>query len=293
MRRENVSLIHAHQCGPLFYSALARLPSRRIPILFTEHGRDYPDYRRWKRVYANRLLLTRRDRFVAVGECVRKALVEYEGLPTERIQVFYNGRDLSDYQPDRPLRSQVRDELGLSPDSFVVMQVARLNRLKDYPTALRSMARLAGQAANAVLVIVGDGEDRQEIERLIAELRLQQVVRLLGSRNDVPRLLQAADAFLLTSVTEGIPLTVIEAMATALPCVATRVGGMPEVIAEGETGFLAEAGDDGELARQLARLSADPAARERMGRAGRKRALACFDAAAMHRSYRKLYHELI
>ncbi len=80
-RQERADVIHAHQYGPLLYSALARFPGRLTPILFTEHGRDFPDYRRWKRVWANRLLLSQEDRLIAVGDSVRRALIEYEGLP--------------------------------------------------------------------------------------------------------------------------------------------------------------------------------------------------------------------
>ena len=112
-RQEDVRLVHAHQYAPLFYSALARWPRRRPSILFTEHGRDYPDFRRWKRVWANRLLLTTRDRFVAVGQRVKEALSQFEGLPAKRVEVIYNGRDISRYATTESLRAKVRTELGL------------------------------------------------------------------------------------------------------------------------------------------------------------------------------------
>jgi L-malate glycosyltransferase len=292
LRRQSVSVVHAHQYAPLFYSCLARLPTRRIPILFTEHGRDYPDYRRWKRVWANRSLLTARDRFVAVGQYVRKALVDFEGLPEGRVDVIYNGRDLRMFIPDQSRRSEVRDQLGLSHDGFVIVQVARLDRLKDHPTALRVMARLKSALPSSTLLIVGDGEERERVQGLVEELGLASSVRLLGERNDVARLLQAADLFLLTSVSEGIPLTLIEAMATALPCVATRVGGIPEIVKDGETGFLADSGNDLELARYIVRLAEDPVLRERFGQAGHARVHTRFDEPAMLESYKRMYHEM-
>jgi len=288
-REHNVRLVHAHQYGPLFYSAMARLPWRKIPILFTEHGRDYPDFRRWKRVLANRLLLTSQDRFVAVGEGVRRALVDYEGLSASRVEVIYNGRDLSAYDPSRPLRDRVRQELGLDANQFVVIQVARLNRLKDHPTGLRAMHRLLENHPDTRLLLAGDGEDRTNLEKLADELGVQHAVRFLGSRNDVPRLLQAADAFLLSSISEGIPLTLIEAMATGLPIVATQVGGVVEVLDDGTSGLLADAGDDVKLASHLSQLCADKQLRERMGRAGQQQALRQFAADDMHARYRDLY----
>ena len=292
LSRESVAVIHAHQYAPLFYSCLARLPTRRIPILFTEHGRDYPDYRRWKRVWANRSLLTKKDRFVAVGEYVRKALVEFEGLPEDRVDVIYNGRDLRKFVPDQSLRVRIRDQLGLSHDGFVVVQVARLDRLKDHPTALRVMARLKEELPHCTLLIVGDGEERKHVQDLVEKHGLGSCVRMLGERSDVAQLLQAADLFLLTSVSEGIPLTLIEAMATALPCVATRVGGIPEIVIDGETGFLAYSGNHLELTRHIVRLAADPVLRERFGKAGRARVVNRFDELAMLESYKGLYCEM-
>ena len=290
--RHEVAIIHAHQYGPLLYSALARLPARRVPILFTEHGRDYPDHRRWKRVWANRLLLASEDRFVAVGDAVRRALVEFEGLPAHRIQVIYNGRDLGSYDASRPVRNEVRREFGITEKQFVVIQVARLDRLKDYPTALQAMRRVVQERPDARLLVVGDGEERARLKRMAQSLDLCEYVRFIGSRNDVPRLLQAADVFLLSSISEGIPLTLIEAMATGIPCVATKVGGVPEVIVDGQTGVLSEAGNAAGLATGLLRLARDSRLRHQFGCAGRRRMLERFDARQMHDSYRALYRRM-
>jgi glycosyltransferase involved in cell wall biosynthesis len=292
-RSESVAIVHAHQYGPLLYSSLARLPSRRIPILLTEHGRDFPDYRRWKRVLANRMLLTRKDRFVAVGQHVRNALIQFEGLPPARVQVVHNGRELRQFMPMPSIRDRVRKELGLPQDAFIIIQVARLNRLKDHGTALRAMARVATQVANAILLVVGDGEERENTQSMISDMALAGSVRMLGERSDVAELLQAADAFLLTSISEGIPLTLIEAMAAALPCVATRVGGVPEIVSEGETGLLAAAGDDRELSRHIVRLAADPTLRARFGHRARERVLCSFDERTMHDAYRRLYRAML
>jgi glycosyltransferase involved in cell wall biosynthesis len=291
-RRNQVAAIHAHQYGPLFYSALARLPFARTPIVFTEHGRDYPDYRRWKRVLANRLLLSTRDRFVAVGESVRRALIEYEGLSADQVHVIYNGSDLSAYDQRQPARAAVRKELQIAETDFVVIHVARLNRLKDHSTAVEAMRGLCAAVPSAKLLVVGEGEERPVIERLITEGGLSAAITLLGTRRDIPRLLQAADAFLLTSISEGIPLTLIEAMATGLPCVATRVGGIPEVVLHTETGLLAEARDATALAGSLERLALDPEMRRRMGDAGYHRVREHFDARVMHEAYARLYKDL-
>jgi glycosyltransferase involved in cell wall biosynthesis len=292
-RKQNVSLIHAHQYAPFFYSAVGRSLLHPTPILFTEHGRDYPDYRRWKRVLVNRFVLRRRDRVVAVGECVRKALIEYEGISERRVDVVYNGVELERFDHQQTKRDEVRRELGVEAGETVVMQVARLNRLKDQPTALRAMALLVRKHPRTRLILVGDGEDRMAIERLVKELRLAGHVRLLGTCSHVSRLLQGADLLMLSSISEGIPLTLIEAMATGLPCVATRVGGNAEVVADGVTGLLAEPRAPESLAAQLEILCADPALARRMGNAGRQRAVDLFDGHNMHAAYEQIYRTML
>jgi L-malate glycosyltransferase len=294
LRKNGVELIHAHQYAPFFYAMLARaMGVRRLPIIFTEHGRDYPDYPRPKRKLANRLLMRQLDRPIAVGNCVRDALIQNEGLPPDRVEVIYNGVDVSRYDPQRSLREAVRKELGYEQGEILVMQVARLNWLKDHPTALAAMAQLAKDCPQARLMLVGDGEERPALEKLTDELGLRSVVRFLGTRSDVARLLQAADIFLLSSISEGIPLTIIEAIATGLPCVATRVGGIAEVIVAGETGRLADARDADALAERLRELIGEPDRARGMGAAGRIRAEQNFSDTAMHASYGKIYGELL
>ena len=292
-REHSVGLVHAHQYGPYFYTALSRLFGARAPILFMEHGRDFPDYPRPKRKLANRLLLRRRDHVVAVGACVKTALEQNEGLPSDRIEVVYNGVDLDRYDPRRLQRDAVRAELGIAPHELAVFQVARLNRLKDHATALRAFAILVGTQPDARLILVGDGEERASIESLRDELKLGDRVRLMGTRSDVARLLQAADGFLLSSVTEGIALTLIEAMATALPVVATAVGGNSEVVVEGETGWLAPAGDPTRLAACLNEMCQSEDLRRRLGAAGERRARELFSGETMHHRYQQLYRQML
>ena len=293
LRRERVDLVHAHQQAPYFYSSLSRLWRARPPVLFMEHGRDYPDYPRPKRQLANRFLLRGGDQVVAVGECVKRALIENEGIAAERIQVIYNGVDLRRYDRQCVERAVVRRELGIAEDEQVIMQVARLNRLKDHATALQALAELTANHPRVRLVLAGDGEERESLEQLRRELGLGERLQFLGTRRDVPRLLQAADLFLLTSLTEGVALTLIEAMATGLPVVATDVGGNSEVVVPGETGMLVPAQNPTEIADALRRMLADPAAARQMGARGYERAWAKFDDVVMHESYRVLYGRML
>jgi glycosyltransferase involved in cell wall biosynthesis len=293
LRSERVDLVHAHQYTPFFYGATARVLGPRPPILFTEHGRWFPDFPRRKRMLANRLLLERRDRVVGVGKSVRQALIRNEGLPADRVGVIHNGVDLAVYaeRPDR--RADARRALGVSEDEFVIIQVARLDALKDHPTAVRAFERVARSRPDAVLVLVGEGPEEGAIREEVRRRGLGARVRFLGLRTDVDDLLSGSELFLLSSVSEGIPVTLIEAMGAALPVVATRVGGVGEVVDDGVTGLLAPSGDDDRLSEHILGLAEDPGRRARMGRAGRERALSHFSERRMHDGYLRLYEEML
>jgi glycosyltransferase involved in cell wall biosynthesis len=293
LRRERVDLVHAHQYTPFFYGVTARLLCRRPPVLFTEHGRWHPDYPRRKRMVANRILLEHRDQVVGVGEAVRQALIRNEGIPAGRVEVIYNGVDLSRFQTNAQDRALIRQELCLDADDLMILQVARLDALKDHASAIRSLGRVIQQRHNVRLVLVGEGPEEVPIRDLVKQLGLERQVQLLGLRTDVARLLAASDVALLTSVSEGIPLFLIEAMAAKRPVVSTSVGGVGEIVEEESTGLLAPAGDDKKLAEHILRLAQDPALRHRFGRLGRARAEALFSESQMHARYLELYDAML
>lgn len=311
VRDQRVRLLHAHQYTPFFYASISRGPlgllRAKPPVLFTEHGRHYPDIRKTKRVIANRFLLRGNDRATAVGRFVRQALVEKEGLRESRIEVVYNGIDPAQFAGDSAalsgassLRAAVRQELGLTEQQVAVFQVARFHPVKDHETAIRGFAAAlrAGTAnqthasASPVLVLVGDGDGRGKCEALVRELNLTPHVKFLGVRSDVARLIQAADIFMLSSLSEGISVTLLEAMGASLPIVATDVGGNGEVVAHGVSGLLSPRSDAQGLGRNIAALASDAALRQRMGRAGHERLLATFTQQQMHDRYAAIYEEM-
>lgn len=293
LRQEQVALIQAHQYTPFFYSLAARMLYWKAPILFTEHGRHIPDYPRKKRKVYNRMMLRRRDRIVAVGEAVRQALIVNEGLPARRVEVIYNGVNMSPYANSNINRNEVRQELGIAPETIVVFQVARLDAVKDHLTGLRAMELVNHRRSDVQLVIVGDGPELEKIEQFIAEHRLTESVKLLGTRQDVPRLLQVGDVFLLTSISEGIPLTIIEAGAAGLPVVSTRAGGVDEVTVHEKSGLLADVGDHVKLAEHLLRLAGDIDLRQALGNQGRQIAFERFTEPVMLDAYERLYREML
>jgi glycosyltransferase involved in cell wall biosynthesis len=175
----------------------------------------------------------------------------------------------------------------------VLLTVARLDYLKDHGTAVRCLQCVVREIPAAKLVLVGTGPELQKIQAQVREADLEAHVRLLGLRQDIERLLPAADLFLLTSISEGIPLTVIEAMAAGLPVVATRVGGMAEVVEDGVTGCLAASGDDAALAAQVVHLARSPHVCATMGGRGQERARVMFSEEQMHARYFDLYREML
>ncbi|MDP7349282.1 MAG: glycosyltransferase, partial [Phycisphaeraceae bacterium] len=203
-------LLHAHQYTPFFYAAMSRwfvgALRGRPKILFTEHGRHYPDYRRAKRVLANRLLFRPHDRINAVGNHIRNLLVSNEGLPQERIDVIYNGINPEQFAVSRDpsMRTDVRQELGLRTDQPVIMQVARFHPVKDHALSIRAFAHVIEQLPDACLLLAGEGQKRSESESLAKQLGTAQRVRFLGERDDVPQLMAAADVFVLSSLSEGV-----------------------------------------------------------------------------------------
>lgn len=290
----NASLLHAHQYTPFFQAMLSRGLFGRRPVVFTEHGRHFPDLPSRKRSAVNRLLLRKQDQLVGVGGQVRRALIDNEGLPADRVEVIYNGVDIASFAtPAGNSRAEIRNEFGISSENFLVIQVARLHRLKGHETALRAIAEAQKLVPQMRLLIVGDGEERAAIELAIASEGLQDIVQLAGNRSDVADLLAASDAFLMTSISEGIPLTIIEAMAAGLPVVSTSVGGIPEMVTHEQSGLLASAGDHFALGRALVRVCNDAELRNKLIRSGRTVAIQQFSVERMLNSYADLYEKVL
>lgn len=230
---------------------------------------------------------------VAVGGAVKQALIANEGIPASRIEVIHNGVDLESFSGDAQARRRVRGELGIESDVPVVIQVARLDYLKDHITAIRAFEAVTREIPECQLLLVGEGPERPGIEAEIGKRGMEKRVRLLGLRTDVKQLLAAADLFLLTSISEGIPVTFIEAMACHLPIVSTDVGGVKEVVEDGRSGLLTAAGDDQMLAKSIVKLVRDPCLRRSMGDCGRARAEQFFSEREMHERYAALYQEMV
>ena len=280
IRQTRPDLVHAH--FPIS-GLLARIAARMQGVprtAYTVHGFLFNQPGRpWRRALS--LLLEwlggrLTDIFLTVSE--------EEARDARRLRIHpqatavRNGRDPARFHPDPAARAAIRAELGLPPEAVVITAVSRLVRHKGYPELLRAMESVPG----ATLLVVGErltsdhGADLEPDFARAASL-LGPRLRRLGYRHDTERVLAASDIFCLPSHFEGLPMSVIEAMLTGLPVVATRIGGPREQVVEGETGLLVPPASIGPLSDALNRLVGDAGLRAAMGRAGQARALALYD----------------
>ncbi|MEM7682413.1 MAG: glycosyltransferase [Planctomycetota bacterium] len=298
LRAQRPDVVHAHQYTPFFYASTARYAGARPPILFTEHGRHYPDPRKLRRRLANRFLLRGADRITAVGDFVKRALVDCEGMRRDRIEVVYNAVDADRFAPPTDpaehaaLRLRARQAMRVDPEQPVAIQVARFHPVKDHGTALHAFAQVQDKLPGATLVLVGDGPERANLEALIDELEMAPHVRVLGVRADVDDLLPGADCFVLSSLSEGVSLTLLEAMAAGLPVAATDVGGNAEVVAHGETGLLSPRQDPDLLAYNLRLILRDRQLGASLGHTGQQRVAEQFSRQSMLDAYARLYRQM-
>ena len=270
VEREGIDVVHCHQYSPFVYTCIAKLLRPRTRVIFTEHGRLSDTPISLKRRLVNGWLGRIPNRSFAVCRDLRRFLVA-EGFPASRLEVAYNGIELGDV-PTPADRGHARAALGLGTGGFVVGTVARLDPVKSLSTLIEAFALVARSVPGATLVIVGDGPEREGLEALAGARNLSASVLFSGHRSDARALLPAFDVYANSSLTEGVSLTIVEAMAAALPVVATSVGGNPEVVAADRTGALVPPRDPHALAAAIASLAADEGRGRAWGTEGRRTA---------------------
>jgi glycosyltransferase involved in cell wall biosynthesis len=273
-RRLRPDVVHTHNTKPLMYAAPAASLARVRRLVHTRHGQRFGSSRR--ETTAFRWAARIADRVVCVSDDSARLSVQ-EGLRRDCVVIVKNGIDLSRFSYS-----------GCYSKGPAIM-VGRLSPEKDVETLVRAAAIARAADPSFELEIVGGGSCLNSLRSLAAELGLERQVRFLGERSDVPALLARAGLFVLPSLTEGISLTLLEAMARGLPVVATRVGGNPEVVVDAETGLLVTPKAPAELAGAMLRLRSSPAEARRMGAAGRRRVEEHFDVRRMVADYESVY----
>jgi glycosyltransferase involved in cell wall biosynthesis len=284
------SVIHCHHYTPFVYGALAKLRRRGLRVLYTEHGRLSDAAPSAKRRLANLVLRQLPDAVTAVSRDLREHMTA-EGFRSADVEILHNGIPIPSLPtPEGSVRA--RATLGLPRGQFVVGSVGRLDPVKHFPALLDATHALNRDGIDTMLVIAGEGPDGAALRAHARVKSIQDRVRFLGHCSDVRALLPAFDVYVNSSIFEGVSLTILEAMAASLPIVATRVGGTPEVVGDGETGILVEARSAEAIASAVRKLHDDTALRARVGAAARARVIRDFDIERMVGRYADLYVEL-
>ena len=293
-RQEKVDLVHAHQYTPYFYAATAAFGAKFVPVIFTEHGRHWPERLRLKRAVFNQILRMTTHAYTAVSEFSRQSLIRYEKMPGRKIQVIYNGIGFNGTRGDNQDRQRIRAQAGLFDDDLLVLSIGRMDPIKDFETLIQAFAHVVKRFPRASLWIAGDGDSiyMGQLIQMVKKLGLLGKVKLLGTRRDVNCLLRACDLFSLPSITEATSMTILEAMVAARAVVATNTGGNPELVTHRETGLLVPVGNVSALAQAMGLLLQDPGRRESMGQAGRKRVEKFFSMERILAQYRDLYRSI-
>lgn len=289
LRKKQIDILHLHNPTALFYGTLAGRIARTPGIIYTEHGRDFSSS--WKVKLANRLLSVLVNEVVAVAERGKTYLISEEGFSGNRIKLIYNGIDAHrfDSRAYRGKRREILATLGLNPGGPIVGVVARLDPIKNHSNLLNAMVTVSQRVPGVVLLVIGDGPLRDELEQRVQELKLGGAVKFLGARSDVPELLSILDLFVLPSYSEGLSLTLIEACAAGKPIVATNVGGNSEVVEHGANGLLVPSDNSHALAEAIIRILTDKEYTRRMGQIAHERFEKYFTADAMVANYELLY----
>jgi sugar transferase (PEP-CTERM/EpsH1 system associated) len=296
LRRIRPNIVHTRNLPTIDMLLPARLAGVRR-LVHSEHGLDQLELQGTNRKYnllrkASRPLVSH---WVTVSEDLARWLRDQVGVPATRVSAIHNGVDTDRFQPG-PRAPDLLPAGFAAQDAFIIGTLGRFEQVKDQPNLARAFVALLAERPElrprARLVLVGDGSLRGEIERILQDGGVRELCWLPGFRDDAAALYRCLDVFVLPSRREGISNTILEAMASGLPVLATRVGGNPEIVADGATGRLLPAQDPQALAEALLDYLDDPALRSRHAAAARAGALSEFSLATMVARYRQVYLDL-
>ncbi len=286
VKNNKIHLIHSHLLDSNFYGAIASLLSS-CPQVATEHGEVH--YLKepkilFKYLFTNLIA----KKIVAVSKSTKERLKQ---IKCNNVMVIYNGLNLSVFQ-SRISKPEVRRKLNIPEEAIVVICIANLHQIKGQDVLLKSFSLIYQKFPNLYVLLVGKGKEEENLKRKAEIMRVKDRVYFLGIREDIPELLAASDIFVLPSFSEAFPVSLLEAMASGIPVIATKVGGIPEMIEEKKSGFLVSPGSPYELAEKISALAEDERLRKSMGSYGKK-IVKKFSIDIMTSKYEKLYLSIL
>lgn len=289
IKQNKIDILHCHQYTPWVYGCLAAALTK-TKVIFTEHGRFYPDSSSWKRRYINPVLVALTNKITAISAATKQALVDFEFIPQEKIDVIYNG--IAPLEADLEKVKELRQAFSIPDDAIILGTVARLDPIKNQTMMIRAFHQVLQKNSNCYLLIVGDGEEREKLQNLCSELAITENVIFTGYVSKPVNHLALMDVFLLPSLSEGTSMTLLEAMSLAIPVAATSVGGTPEIIHQEKSGLLSKNEDLEGYSDSLEKLVSDHALRKAYGAQARADYLNSFATSAMCDAYLSLYQEI-
>lgn len=290
LKQQKVDLVHSHEFFMNIYGTMAARMAG-IPSVATIHGQVAYAAAKFRRRLAYRFMALSGSPVIVSNQLAERFQKEV-GVPRRRIRVIHNGIELHPFTERQNLDS-LRNELDVPREAPVIGMVGSLYPLKGYPFFLRAMELVKKEFPSAKFMICGRGKLENELKTLAAQCGLNGAVQFLGFRSDVPRLLQLMDVFVLSSLAEGLSLSILEAMAAARPTVVTDVGGNREIVVEGETGFLIPPENPSAIAEKTLFLLRNKPLAIAMGKAGRRRVQTHFSRDIMLQNYQELYESLV
>jgi len=293
LREEKPDILQCNLIRANFYGKLAARIAGRIPVIEVTHNveRYMVDGNAISRLarFAERRTRAMAAAQVAVSHAVVHAQADVLGVGVDEVQMIANG--IGPMQITQS-RDELRRLLGVPSDAVLVGAVGRLHAQKNYPLLLRAFACASKQNPKLRLIIIGTGEENENLQTLAADLGITRLINWAGHRCDVDQVVSALDIFAMTSDYEGLPIALLEAMRAGIPCVVTRAGGMPEAVVDGETGCVVDCRDLDGLEHVLVALARDSALRNEMGRSAEARFRAYYSAERMAAEYLKLYCQI-
>jgi len=262
MKKQKCRLVHFHDAHGLAVGAIAARWAK-VPLRFITRRVDFPLK---KNRFSRRKYMQDINAIIAISEGVKKVLID-SGIPSRIIHVVPSGIDFSSFEEVKS-RDFLRREFSFAADDYLVGVVAALEDHKGHTYLLQASKILRKEAPNIKIIIVGTGSLRMELDKQTKELGVEDMVFFLGFREDVPRILASLDLFVLSSHLEGLGSSILDAMACRLPVVATRAGGIPEIVTDNETGILVPLRDPEALARAILILYRDRQLAARLGQRG-------------------------
>ncbi len=294
IREVRPDIVHSRNWGAV-EAVMAGKWARSCALVHSEHGleADTSEKEPWRRRGFRRLAFELADKVLSVSYQLRDLHARRTGFAAQKIAVIHNGVDSRRFFPDPEARARVRHELGISFGDFCIGSVGNLSPVKDHMTLLQAFDRVAGRSQPWRLLVFGEGSELLRLEAFANNHpEWRKRVSFLGSSNHVAEMLNAIDAYVLPSISEGISNSLLEAMATGLPVIATATGGNPEVVVDGESGLLFPVGDYGRLAERMMDLGAGMELRVRLGQRALRRVKESFSIDSMVRSYAEMYERV-